>query len=159
MQASNQAAGNRNEWASTREALRYLELQGALRIKAGPGGGPVVDIPSADQLASGLSLQLQFADASFRSVLEARRSIHPVLVAEAAENATEEDIIALQASVNRLKEATTDSASTTLAARKFYQLVAAASKNLVLGFLVNALHRLSENAGIEYDQKARLPSC
>ena len=77
-------------------------------------------------------------------MLKARRSICPVLVAEAAENATEEDIIALQASVNRLKEATTDSASTTLAARKFYQLVAAASKNLVLGFLVNALHRLSE---------------
>jgi len=141
--------------ASVREALRYLELQGALSIKAGPGGGPVVGIPSVDHLASALSLQLQFADASFRSVLEARRSIYPVLVAEAAENATEEDVIALQASVNRLKEATRDSASTTQAARKFYELVAAASKNLVLGFLVNALHRLSENAGIEYDQAHR----
>ena len=27
---------------TVREALRYLEFQGALRIKAGPGGGPIV---------------------------------------------------------------------------------------------------------------------
>jgi DNA-binding FadR family transcriptional regulator len=31
--------------ATVREALRFLELQGALRIKAGPGGGPVVRAP------------------------------------------------------------------------------------------------------------------
>ena len=63
--------------ATVREALRFLELQGALRIKAGPGGGPVVSAPGADHLASVLSLHLQFADASFRSVVEARRSIYP----------------------------------------------------------------------------------
>ena len=40
-----------------REALRFLELQGALRIKAGPGGGPVVSVPGADPLASALSLR------------------------------------------------------------------------------------------------------
>ena len=67
-----------------REALRFLELQGALRIKAGPGGGPVVSVPGADHLASVLSLHLQFADASFRSVVQARCSIYPVLAAEAA---------------------------------------------------------------------------
>ena len=55
--------------ATVREALRFLELQGALRIKAGPGGGPVVSAPGADHLASVLSLHLQFADASFRSVV------------------------------------------------------------------------------------------
>ena len=64
--------------ATVREALRFLELQGALRIKAGPGGGPVVSAPGADDLASVLSLHLQFADASFRSVVEARCSIYPV---------------------------------------------------------------------------------
>ena len=69
--------------ATVREALRFLELQGALRIKAGPGGGPVVSAPGADHLASVLSLHLQFADASFRSVVQARCSIYPVLAAEA----------------------------------------------------------------------------
>ncbi len=35
--------------ATVREALRFLELQGALRIKAGPGGGPVVSVPAVDR--------------------------------------------------------------------------------------------------------------
>lgn len=144
--------------ATVREALRYLELQGALRIKAGPGGGPVVEVPSVDHLASALSLQLQFADATFRAVLEARRSIYPVLVAEAAENATQQDIAALKTSVQRLHAATEDSDATAREARHFYELVAAASKNLVLGFLVNALHHLSENSGVEYDVEHRQAS-
>jgi DNA-binding FadR family transcriptional regulator len=141
--------------ATVREALRFLELQGALTIKAGPGGGPVVNVPSVDHLASALSLQLQFANATFQSVLEARRSIYPVLVAEAAENATPKDIVALQACLERLKEATGDSEATTREARHFYELVAVASRNLVLGFLVNALHHLSENSGIVYDAGQR----
>ena len=52
---------------TVREALRFLELQGALRIKAGPGGGPVVSVPGAEHLASVLSLHLQFAGAGRRS--------------------------------------------------------------------------------------------
>jgi DNA-binding FadR family transcriptional regulator len=144
--------------ATVREALRYLELQGALRIKAGPGGGPVVDAPGVDHVAGALSLQLQFADATFRSVLEARRSIYPVLVAEAAENATDQQIAALRESVRRLHTATGDSDATAREARNFYELVAAASGNLVLGYLVNALHHLSEHSGIEYDVEQRQAS-
>jgi DNA-binding FadR family transcriptional regulator len=141
--------------ATVREALRFLELQGALRIKAGPGGGPVVSVPDIDHLASAISLQLQFANATFEAVLEARRSLYPVLVAEAAENATHQDIVAMRRSVERLNAATEDSDATAREARNFYELVAAASKNLVLGFLVNALHRMSQRSGIVYDLEHR----
>ncbi len=141
--------------ATVREALRFLELQGALKMKAGPGGGPVVSEPGVDHLASALSLQLQFANATFRAVLEARRSIYPVLVAEAAVNADAEDLRALKLSLQCLYAATEDSDASAREARHFYELVAAASKNLVLGFLVNALHHLSENSGIEYDVHQR----
>jgi len=144
--------------ATVREALRLLELQGALTMKAGPGGGPVVSIPGVDHLAGALSLQLQFANATFRTVLEARRSVYPILVAEAAENATIEDIQALKASLQRLYDATEDSDAAAREARHFYELVAVASKNLVLGFLVNALHHLSENSGIDYDMQHRQAS-
>ncbi len=58
--------------ATIREALRFLELQGALRIKAGPGGGPVVSVPGARHLASALSLHLQFTDASFSWIIGGR---------------------------------------------------------------------------------------
>jgi len=144
--------------ATVREALRFLELQGALRIKAGPGGGPVVSVPDNDHLTSAISLQLQFANATFESVLEARRSIYPVLVAEAAQNATHQDIAALRQCMERLNAAISSSDQTATEARQFYELIAAASKNLVLGFLVNALHRMSQGSGIEYDLDHRRAS-
>lgn len=137
--------------ATVREALRLLEFQGALRIKAGPGGGPVVSVPGIDHLASALSLQLQFSNASFRAVLDARKAIYPVLVAEAAQNATHQDIAGLRQSLDQIREAIETTGSAISEARRFYELIAIASRNLVLGMLVNALHRMSESANTEYD--------
>ncbi len=141
--------------ATVREALRFLELQGALRIKAGPGGGPVVGVPGADHLASVLSLQLQFANASFRSVSEARTAIYPVLAGEAAENATHQDIETLHQSIDRMRLVIDDTELLTEELCRFQDLVAAASGNAVLGLLVNALHRMSESSGVEHDAKQR----
>jgi len=139
---------------TVREALRFLELQGALRIKAGPGGGPVVSVPGADHLASVLSLHLQFADASFRAVVEARCSIYPVLAAEAAENASNEDVLRLQESIARLHAGTSDPDLFTEEARRFMSLVARASGNRVLALVVDALHRMSEGSG-SWDERQR----
>lgn len=139
---------------TVREALRFLELQGGLRIKAGPGGGPVVSVPGADHLASVLSLHLQFAGASFRSVLDARRSIYPLLASQAAENASRQDIAALHECVAKMKAAEdTDVFQTE--ARRFFSLVAAAANNPVLALLVDALHRMSEGSQLVWDEKQR----
>jgi DNA-binding FadR family transcriptional regulator len=140
--------------ATVREALRFLELQGALRIKAGPGGGPVVSVPGADHLASVLSLHLQFAEASFRSVVDARGSIYPVLAAEAAETATREDVSMLQQSIARMHAGVQDAELFTHEARRFMSLVATASRNRVLALLVDALHRMSEGIG-EWEERQR----
>lgn len=137
--------------ATLREALRLLEFQGALRIKAGPGGGPVVNVPGVEHLTSALSLQLHFANATFRSVLEARRAIYPVLVAEAAANATHQDLAALRDRLGRFSEAVAAERSATAEIRDFYETVATASGNLVLGLLLNALHRMSEPTRVHYD--------
>ena len=141
--------------ATVREALRFLELQGALRIKAGPGGGPVVSAPGADHLASVLSLHLQFADASFRSVVEARRSIYPVLAGEAAENASREDVATLHESIARMHAGTHDSDLFREEARRFMNLIASASGNRVLAILVEALHRMSGESDTAWDEKQR----
>lgn len=138
--------------ATVREALRLLEFQGALRIKAGPGGGPVVNVPGVDHLTSALSLQLQFASASFQAVLEARRAIYPVLVAEAAQNANHQDIAHLRQALRQVRNAIEKTGSAIAESRQFYEQIAVAAQNLVLGLLVNALHRMSESAHVEYDQ-------
>ncbi len=141
--------------ATVREALRFLELQGALRIKAGPGGGPVVSVPGGDHLASVLSLHLQFADASFSSVVDARRAIYPVLASQAAENAGPQDIATLRESIARMHACVHDSELFREEARRFMSLVATASGNRVLALLVDALHRMSGDAGAKWDEKQR----
>jgi DNA-binding FadR family transcriptional regulator len=141
--------------ATVREALRFLELQGALRIKAGPGGGPVVSVPGAEHLASVLSLHLQFTDASFRSVVDARRSIYPVLAAQAAENASREDVATLHESIARMHAAADDPEVFREEARHFMSRVAAASGNPVLALLVDALHRMSEGSGVWSERQNR----
>jgi GntR family transcriptional repressor for pyruvate dehydrogenase complex len=57
--------------------------------------------------------------------------------------------------VERLGAAMHDSSETTYEARRFQEKLAEASNNLVLGFLVNALHRMSHGSGIEYDLEQR----
>jgi DNA-binding FadR family transcriptional regulator len=141
--------------ATVREALRFLELQGALRIKAGPGGGPVVSVPSADHLASVLSLHLQFAGASFRSVVDARVAIYPVLAAQAAENASHQDVATLHESIARLHECLGDADVFREEARRFMALIATASGNPVLAILVDALHTMSGETGAAWDEKQR----
>lgn len=141
--------------ATVREALRFLELQGALRIKAGPGGGPVVSVPGAEHLASVLSLHLQFADASFRSVVEARCSIYPVLAAEAAANASREDIAAIHESIARIHAGARDADLFREEVRRFMTLIATASGNRVLAILVEALHRMSGETSAGWDEKQR----
>ena len=140
--------------ATVREALRFLELQGALRIKAGPSGGPIVSVPSAEHLASVLSLHLQFAGASFRSVVDARCSTYSALAAEAARHASRADVRALQQSIERMRAGAHDAELFTDEARRFMSLVAAASGNRVLALLVDALHRMSEGAGA-WDERQR----
>ena len=67
-----------------REALRFLEIQGVVNIRAGPGGGPEIRRPGWPQLASTVALLLQFADAPMREVLEARTAIEPGVARMAA---------------------------------------------------------------------------
>ncbi len=141
---------------TVREALRFLELQGALRIKAGPGGGPVVSVPGADHLASVLSLHLQFADASFRSVVDARKAIYPALAAEAAENASGQDLENLRAGIVVLKAATDDASEFRAEARRLMAIIATASGNRVLALLVDSLHRMSEDSGAWPETQRRL---
>jgi len=141
--------------ATVREALRFLELQGALRIKAGPGGGPIVSAPGAEHLASVLSLHLQFADASFRSVVEARCSIYPVLAAEAAANASREDIAAMQENIARTHEGAHDSDLFREEVRRLMTLIATASGNRVLAILVESLHRMSGETSAGWDENQR----
>lgn len=135
---------------SLREALRYLELQGVLRIKSGPGGGPVIQTPSGRHFASTLALMLQFVGARFRVVIETRWVVEPGIAALAATRATAEDLAALRASLAALRAAHRDARRFAAENRRFHDLLAFASGNAVFRFLLPALHWIADGAGIAY---------
>ena len=86
-----------------REALRFLEIQGVITIKTGPGGGPVVGEPGSRHVASVIAMMLQLERAPFRAVLEARTTLEPAMAAQAALRISAEELEKLHASVKRMR--------------------------------------------------------
>jgi GntR family transcriptional repressor for pyruvate dehydrogenase complex len=70
---------------SLREALRVLEVMGVIRMKAGPGGGPVIaNVTSAD-FGRSATFYYHVLGITVRELLSARRMLEPLLVRLAAE--------------------------------------------------------------------------
>lgn len=141
--------------ATLREALRYLELQGVLSIKPGPGGGPVVDEPNTRNLASTLALMLQFLDASFRSLIELRQVISPGMAGMAARNARHDDLERLRDGIDRLRGCSGDITAYQEENRKFHDLIAWASGNPAIGLLVTSVHMMTNRSGISLNYSER----
>jgi DNA-binding FadR family transcriptional regulator len=140
---------------SLREALRFLELQGVLSLKSGPGGGPVIETPDAHHLASTLALLLQFVGAPFRAIIETRLVIEPGIAALAAERAAANDLVGIRACLATMREHVTADTLFLEENRRFHDLVAFASGNPVFRFLLPALHWISDGSGISYSDAER----
>ncbi len=72
--------------ASLREALRLLEVQGLVRLKPGPGGGPMVVPVDSRELARMTSLYLHLGGANYSELFEAQLTVAPIAAARAARN-------------------------------------------------------------------------
>jgi DNA-binding FadR family transcriptional regulator len=70
--------------ASLREALRLLEVQGLIRLKPGPGGGPVVGTVDAAHLARTATLYYRLCAATYGQLLEAQVLLEPLCAQLAA---------------------------------------------------------------------------
>jgi DNA-binding FadR family transcriptional regulator len=140
---------------SLREALRFLELQGVLRIKSGPGGGPVIETPNGRHFASTLALMLQFTGARFRAIVETRWVVEPGIAALAAERASADDLAALRECLATMRERLHDGARFQEENRRFHDLLALASGNPVCRFLLPALHWISDGAATVYSERER----
>jgi DNA-binding FadR family transcriptional regulator len=140
-----------------RESLRFLELNGVVQIKPGPGGGPVFSRPDGQDLASTLGLLLQALGTRFESITEVRRAVEPEIAALAAERMSDETLAAIEASISEM-EASIDDADRFLESnREFHELVAAASGNPLLSLLISSLHFITDGStlGIAYPERQR----
>jgi GntR family transcriptional regulator, transcriptional repressor for pyruvate dehydrogenase complex len=140
-----------------REALRFLEMQGVITIKTGPGGGPVVAMPDSRHLASLIGLLLQFRGARFRTVVDARLSLEPVLAAKASENASPEQLEALASSIEAMREHLDDGKFFLDENENFHELIAAAAGNEVFSLLISSLAWITDGTalGVEYRRSQR----
>jgi GntR family transcriptional regulator, transcriptional repressor for pyruvate dehydrogenase complex len=91
--------------ASLREALRILEIQGIVRLKPGPGGGPVVAAEAVQDYARMSTLHFQMRSVTYDELLSARLMLESMMARLAAERVDERsrqllgDHLALEASL------------------------------------------------------------
>ncbi len=137
-----------------RESLRFLELQGIISLKPGPGGGPVVEQPKAANLATLIMLLLQFADAPYRVVAEARAALEPLLAGLAAERITPDALAELSAMVSAMAEDLADQKTFLELNKRFHHVIAWASGNALFGYLVDALAEVLDGTLLGTDYPA-----
>ena len=139
-----------------REALRFLEIQGVVNIRAGPGGGPEILRPGSAQLASTIALLLQFSDAPLREVLEARTAIEPGVAGMAAAQATAADIEAMAADLDEIEAEIGNYKKFSVAYLRYWNHLAESTHNAFLTFLSPALRAIVNSAGFVPNEPYRL---
>lgn len=144
-----------------RESLRYLELQGALAFKPGPGGGPIVQQPDAGALATSLSLLLQFENAPFSTIMEARAVMEPSIARLAAQRMGPDALDELRVNVQSLRANSRDAERFAVESERFHALIARGSGNALFGHLFDAMVGILAGAtmGVTYPQRQRAHTC
>jgi GntR family transcriptional repressor for pyruvate dehydrogenase complex len=139
-----------------REALRFLEIQGVVNIRAGPGGGPEIRRPGWPQLASTIALLLQFADAPMRVVLEARTAIEPGVARMAALHATRDDVQAMASDLDEVEDQIGNYRRFSRAYLQYWNHLAESTHNAFLMFVSPALRAIVNSAGFVPNEPYRV---
>lgn len=146
---------------SLREALRFLEIQGVISIKTGPGGGPVVSRPESRHLASILAMLLQLEHTPFREVLEVRSVLEPILARRAAEQVDEERLALMRESIARMRDSLDSGAAFLAENSVFHSHVAQAAGNQVFQLFNASVVWISDRTrlGVDFPDDYRERVC
>ena len=125
---------------TVREALRILEVQGLIRIKAGRAGGAFVQQPGGENVASSLELLIRGRRLRLASVHETREAIEPSCARLAAIHRTAGDLKRLEAT-NEVIAASGGLDEFLKANVDWHVAVATASHNEILTGIMMALSR------------------
>lgn len=126
--------------SAVREALRSLEVTGVVQLKKGVKGGAFIVGGSPDRMAQAMQDLVSLDAITLKDLTEARVLLLDGVVRVAARRVTEQDLDALGANIART-EAVIDAglaAERPLCAQEFYHLLAAATRNSALVYLVDA---------------------
>jgi GntR family transcriptional repressor for pyruvate dehydrogenase complex len=140
-----------------REALRLLEFQGVLALKPGPRGGPVVLDPDASYLASSVVLLMQLKQAPFRSIVEVRSALEPMISSLAATRIDDESVAELLGTIEAMRENLADQQIFLEANKRFHDIIAWSSGNALFGYIIESLLGIMDGTviGIDYPSPRR----
>lgn len=126
--------------ASMREALRMLEVQGLVHIRAGAGGGPVVGAPTAENLARMLTLYFGLAHATYEQLTEVMLILYPLVASVAASRKLiPVQVQALQESVDHACGAPNPRLIRTETLKDFHSLLSQFARNPVWALMTDAV--------------------
>lgn len=126
---------------SLREALRILEMHGIIRIKPGPGGGPLVAEVHSSDFGRMATLFFQVRGVRFADLVEARLLLEPMMARLAAERCTPEQAKELRAVVEAGTEAA-DDAGWHEASKDFHGKVLSMSGNGLLDLVAGSIKEI-----------------
>jgi GntR family transcriptional regulator, transcriptional repressor for pyruvate dehydrogenase complex len=140
-----------------RESLRFLEMNGVITVKPGPGGGPVVAAPDSQDLAGSLGLFLELNGTTFGSILEVREVLEPAVAGLAAERRDQELIALIGKSVGAMESGLDDVGLFLEENERFHELVARAAGNPVFTLLLGSLDHITDGSrlGVSFPRKRR----
>lgn len=141
-----------------REALRLLEFQGVISLKPGPRGGPVLQDPDSSHLASTLVLLMQLKEAPFRSIVEVRTAMEPMISRLAATRMADESLEDLGATIEQMGENLNDQDLFLESNKRFHDIIAWSSGNPLFGYIVDSLLGIMDGTviGIDYPAPRRV---
>jgi GntR family transcriptional regulator, transcriptional repressor for pyruvate dehydrogenase complex len=136
--------------ATMREALRILEVQNLVRIKAGRAGGAFVQRPTTKSMANSVSMLIRGRRIKLVDLMETREALEPFCAELAARNRTDEDLAELDRANDAIADPEADLARFLQANLDWHVGVAVASHNeLLTGFmsaLSQAIYAGTDNA-------------
>jgi GntR family transcriptional repressor for pyruvate dehydrogenase complex len=141
--------------ATVREALRILEVQNLVRVRAGRAGGAFVQRPTTKSMASTVSMLIRGRRIKLADLLETREALEPFCAELAARNRTDEDLAVLDRANDDIAKTGIDLPGFLQANLDWHVGVAVAGHNeLLIGFMTalsQAIYTGTENAAFVDD--------
>jgi len=141
--------------ATVREALRILEVQNLVRVRAGRAGGAFVQRPTTKSMASSVTLMIRGQKIKLADLMETREALEPFCAELAARNRTDDDLAVLDKANKDIANPDADLPAFLQANLDWHVGVAMAGHNeLLIGFMTALSHAIytgTENAAFVDD--------
>src|ERR1700732_4478896 len=129
--------------ATVREALRILEVQSLVRVRAGRAGGAFVQRPTTKSMASTVRMLVRGRQSKLADLMETREALEPFCAELAARKRTDDDLAVLDRANSDIADPDADLAAFLQANLDWHIGVPAASHNeLLIGFMIALSHAI-----------------